>query len=94
MELPEVAICWHSMLYGHCRIPGRGRQPVGAVWVSSTVSEKKSIGASISQPDTTVVRTSGSNYNSYITLNVQPAITYTYPENVGFELEKGYGKIP
>ncbi|UKZ58881.1 uncharacterized protein TrAtP1_000203 [Trichoderma atroviride] len=66
------------------------------LWVSSTISEKKSIGASIRQPDNTVVRTSDSSYNSYIVLKAEPAIDYTYPENVGFEQEKagsGHYKI-
>lgn len=57
-------------------------------WVSTTVSEKKSIGASIRQPDNTVVRTSDSSYSSSIALTAEPAIVYTYPENVGFETEK------
>ncbi|KAL7902713.1 hypothetical protein HDV63DRAFT_385045 [Trichoderma sp. SZMC 28014] len=53
-------------------------------YVSTTISEKKTIAASIRQSDGTMIRTSDDSYNHSIVLKAQPAINYTYPENVDF----------
>ncbi|KAL6910209.1 hypothetical protein GGI43DRAFT_426982 [Trichoderma evansii] len=57
-------------------------------WVSTTNIEKKTIGASIRQPDRTLIITNNGAFNSFVTLKAEPPITYTYPENVGLEQVK------